>query len=529
MEEEDAVATVGGPMKHHTLKTALVMLLLSAIALGQDVASFEKRITVKKLPNGLTLMICERPESPVFSFFTLVDAGSAQDPLRATGLAHMFEHMAFKGTDKIGTTDYAAEKPALEKVEVAYAAYIAERDKTVGRDEAKLTQLEKAWKNAIAEANKYVVPNQFGKIVEQNGGQDLNAFTDYDETAYHYSLPVNRLELWAYLESERYLHPVLREFYKERNVVIEERRMRTDSSPFGRLLEQFTEEAFAAHPYHRPTIGWISDLNTFSATEAQKFFDTYYVPSNMVVAVAGDVTAAQAMPILEKYFGRLPTRPQPDETTTTEPPQNSERKVVLKDRSQPIYIEGYHRPDYRSKDDAVFDAITDLMSEGRTSRLYRALVRDKQIASFSEGITGYPGVKYPHLFAFLAVPLPGHTPQQMADAIHAEIDKLKKEDITDDELKMIKTRSKANLIRGLADNEGLATQLATYQTRYGDWRELFRSVDRIDQVTKADIRRIANEVFVDTNRTVGEIETSGGGEPASGEPSNHAADQGGAQ
>ena len=526
--EEDAV-TVGGPMKHHTLKTALVLLLLSAVALGQDVASFEKRITVKKLPNGLTLMICERPESPVFSFFTLVDAGSAQDPLRATGLAHMFEHMAFKGTDKIGTTDYAAEKPALEKVEVAYAAYIAERDKTVGRDEAKLTQLEKAWKDAIAAADKYVVPNAFGKLVEQNGGEDMNASTSYDETEYHYSLPVNRLELWAYLESERFLHPVLREFYKERNVVIEERRMRTDSSPFGRLLEQFTEEAFAAHPYHRPTIGWISDLNTFSATEAQKFFDTYYVPSNMVVAVAGDVPAAQAMPILEKYFGRLPTRPQPDETTTTEPPQNSERKVVLKDRSQPIYIEGYHRPDYRSKDDAVFDAITDLMSEGRTSRLYRALVRDKQIASFSEGITGYPGVKYPHLFAFLAVPLPGHTPQQMADAIHAEIDKLKKEDITDDELKMIKTRSKANLIRGLADNEGLATQLATYQTRYGDWRELFRSVDRIDQVTKADIRRIANEVFVDTNRTVGEIETSGGGEPASGEPSNHAADQGGAQ
>src|SRR3984885_10444969 len=526
MEEEDAVATVGGPMKHHTLKTALVMLLLSAIALGQDVASFEKRITVKKLPNGLTLMICERPESPVFSFFTLVDAGSAQDPLRATGLAHMFEHMAFKGTDKIGTTDYAAEKPALEKVEVAYAAYIAERDKTVGRDEAKLTQLEKAWKDAIAEADKYVVPNAFGKLVEQNGGEDMNASTSYDETEYHYSLPVNRLELWAYLESERFLHPVLREFYKERNVVIEERRMRTDSSPFGRLLEQFTEEAFAAHPYHRPTIGWISDLNTFSATEAQKFFDTYYVPSNMVVAVAGDVTAAQAMPILEKYFGRLPTRPQPDETTTTEPPQNSERKVVLKDRSQPIYSEGYHRPDYRSKDDAVFDAITDLMSEGRTSRLYRALVRDKQIASFSEGITGYPGVKYPHLFAFLAVPLPGHTPQQMADAIHAELDKLKKEDITDDELKMIKTRSKANLIRGLADNEGLATQLATYQTRYGDWRELFRSVDRIDQVTKADIRRVANETFYDTNRTVGVIETVPG-TPQSDDQAP--GDQGGAQ
>jgi predicted Zn-dependent peptidase len=250
----------------------------------------------------------------------------------------------------------------------------------------------------------------------------------------------------------------------------------------------------------------------------------------MVVAVAGDVKSSEALPILEKYFARLPEHPHPDEATTQEPPQNSERRVVLKDPSQPIYIEGYHRPDYRSKDDAVFDAISDLMSEGRTSRLYRALVRDKKIASYSEGITGYPGIKYSHLFAFLAVPLPGHKPAEMADAIHAEIERLKKEDISDDELKMIKTRSKANLVRGLADNGGLATQLATYQTRYGDWRELFRSVDRIDAVTKADIRRIANEVFVDTNRTVGVIENArGAGGSSGGEEGNAPADQGGAQ
>ena len=509
-------------MKARALKSIayfLVIFLLSGLAAAQDVASFEKRITVKKLANGLTLLICERPEAPVFSFFTLVDAGSAQDPMGKTGLAHMFEHMAFKGTDKIGTTDYAAEKTALAKVEVAYAAFIAERDKSVGRDEAKLNQLEKDWKDAISAADKYVKSNEFGKIIEQNGGEDLNAFTSYDETAYHYSLPINRLELWAYLESERFLHPVLREFYKERNVVIEERRLRTDSSPTGRLIEQFTAEAFEAHPYHRPTVGWMSDLNSFSATDAQAFFDKYYVPSNMVVGVAGDVNAARDLPILEKYFGRLPTRPQPDEATTTEPPQNSERKVVLKERAQPLYLEGYHRPDYRTKDDAVYDAITDLMSEGRTSRLYRALVRDKKIASFSAGFSGLPGIKYPHLFAFYAVPLPGHTTREMADGIHAEIDRLKKEDISDDELKMIKTRTKANLIRSLADNEGLATNLATNQTRYGDWRELFRSVDRIDQVTKADLRRVANETFVDTNRTVGIIENAGGA----------AGDQGGAQ
>ena len=227
------------------------------------------------------------------------------------------------------------------------------------------------------------------------------------------------------------------------------------------------------------------------------------------------------MPIIEKYFGRIPAHARPDERITTEPPQNSERRVVLHDQSQPLYLEGYHRPDYRDPDDAVYDAIADLMSEGRTSRLYRALVRDQKIASFSAGFTGLPGNKYPHLFAFYAFPLPGHKPDEMAGAIHAEIDKLKKEDISDDELKMIKTRAKANLIRGLGSNEGLAFQLGLNQARYDDWRELFREVDRIDKITKADIRRVANKTFTENNRTVGIIETT---TPASADAS-----QGGAQ
>jgi predicted Zn-dependent peptidase len=494
-------------MKYRAVRSIALLLVLTSLAAAQDVASFEKRTTVKKLANGLTVIICERPEAPVFSFFTHVDAGSVQDPLGKTGLAHMFEHMAFKGTENIGTTDYAAEKVALAKVETTYAAYIAERDKPVGRDEQKLKTLQKAWQDATTEAQKFVKPNEFSQILESNGVEGLNAFTNEDETAYHYSLPENRLELWAYLESERFLQPVMREFYKERNVVIEERRLRTDSSPIGRLLEQFTTAAFQAHPYHRPTIGWMSDLNSFSATDAKDFFDKYYIPSNMVVAVVGDVKAAQALPMIEKYFGRLPTHPTPDERTTTEPPQNSERRVVLEDASQPVYLEGYHRPDFRSADDAVYDAIADLMSNGRTSRLYRALVRDKKIASDSAGFSGLPGNKYPHLFAFYAIPLPGHKPDEMAGAIHTEIDRLKKEDISDEELQMIKTRAKANLIRGLGNNDGLASQLAIYQARYGDWRELFQSVDRIDKVTKADIRRVANQTFTPTNRTVGVIET----------------------
>jgi predicted Zn-dependent peptidase len=496
-------------MKHRALKL-FAIVLLPAILAAQDLASFEKRVTVKKLSNGLTVVICERPEAPVFSFFTHVDAGSAQDPTAKTGLAHMFEHMAFKGTETIGTKDYAAEKIALAKVEQAYAAYIYERDKRIDRDEAKVKQLEAAWQAAVKDANQYVVPNQYPQILENNGAEGLNAFTSYDETAYHYSFPENRLELWAYMESERFIHPVMREFYKERNVVIEERRMRTDSNPIGRLLEQFTTAAFQANQYHRPTIGWMGDLNTFSATDANLFFHEYYIPSNMVVGVVGDVKAAEAIPIIEKYFGRIPSHEKPDERTTTEPPQNSERRVVLHESSQPVYLEGYHRPDYLDKDDAVYDAIADLMSAGRTSRLYRSLVRDKKIASDSAGFTGLPGVKYPHLFAFYAFPMPGHKLDEVADAIHAEIERLKNEDVSDEELKMVKTRAKANLLRGLDNNEGLASSLATYESLYDDWRELFSSVDRIEKVTKEDIRRIAKQTFVSTNRTVGVIENTSG-------------------
>ncbi len=506
-------------MKYRGLQTFIFVLALTPLAAAQDLASFEKRVTVKALPNGLTVIICSRPEAPVFSFYTHVDAGSVQDPMGETGLAHMFEHMAFKGTDKIGTKNYPAEKVALAKVEKIYAAYIDERDKPVGRDDKKVKALKKEWQGAIKDAQQYVVEGAFDEILERNGAQGVNASTNDDETNYFYSLPQNRLELWAYLESERFLHPVMREFYKERDVVIEERRLRTDSNPVGRLVEQFLSAAYQAHPYHRPTVGWMSDLNTFSASDAQKFFDEYYIPSNMVVTVAGDVKASEAMPMIEKYFARIPSHEKPDERTTTEPAQNSERRVVLREAAQPLYLEGYHRPDYRSPDDAVYDAIVDLMSRAALPGCTEPSSATRKSPLPPRVSPDSPVTSIRNCSPFYAFLMPGHKPEEAATAIHAEMDKLKTEDISDDELKMIKTRAKANLIRGLADNEGLAQQLGIYQARYGDWRELFRQVDRIDKVSKADIRRVANQVFVATNRTVGIIETAS---PAS-------ANRGGAQ
>jgi len=505
--------------------TCCVLFALTCAAqnVQQELAKFEKRVTVKVLPNGLTLIICQRPEAPVFSYFTIVDAGSANDPGGESGLAHMFEHLAFKGTKDIGTTDYAAEKVALAKVEADYIAYDREYRKRVGRSPEKLKELHAKFETDEHAANQYVIPNEFTEIAEANGATGLNAETSLDATQYYWSMPSNRLQLWAFMESDRIANPVPRQFYRERNVVMEEKRMRVDSNPIGYLVEQFLATAYVAHPYGRPGVGWESELSQITATEADAFHKKYYAPSNIMIAVVGDVKPSD-LAMLEKYFGAIPAGPKPEPMSTAEPPQNAEKSVILKEPTQPLYLEGYHRPDYRSPDDAVYDAIQDIFSNGRTSRLYRSLVEKQQIAAEAEGFSGFPGTKFPSMFAFFAVPNAGHTPQEMRTAIHKEIEKLKTTDVTDAELEMFKTRARADLLRGLNDNQGIAEQLALYQLRYGDWRELFNQLNRIDAVTKADIRRVANKVFVPSNCTYAMVEYQAPQpNPASAAPSPHPA------
>src|ERR1700677_3145919 len=386
------------PRFSNLLQTLALASLAIAGARAQDLKSFEQRITTKVLPNGLTLIICERPEAPVFSYSTFIDAGDVNDPSGQSGLAHMFEHLAFKGTSEIGTTDYAAEKVALAKVEAANDAYEAEYLKPVGQDPQKLAELKKAFLEAQAEAHKFVIPNQFTDIAERNGAEGLKADTGLDNTLYFWSMPENRLELWAWMESSRLADTVPREFYKERDVVIEERRMRTDSNPEGRMFEQFLATAYVAHNYGRSGIGWPSEVSQINATEAMGLHRKYYVGRNIVVSVVGDVKASEAMPMLEKYFSKVPGGPKPEEMTTVEPKQFAEKTVVIRDPSQPIYMEGYHRPDYRDPDNAVYDAISDIMSNGRVSRLYRSLVRDQQISAVAEATSPYPADKYPSLY-----------------------------------------------------------------------------------------------------------------------------------
>ena len=484
----------------------ILPLAFPSLARSQSLEAFEKRVTEHTLVNGWKFILVERPVAPVFAFMTRVNVGSAQEGAGVTGLAHMFEHMAFKGTPRLGTKDYQKEKPALKALEQAYLAYQEARFNPK-IDIQQVENLRKTFKEKQRAAAKFVKKNEFGDIIEREGGVALNAFTSADVTGYFYALPTNKIELFAYLESERFLHPVFREFYEERDVVMEERRMRTESRPIGRLLEQFTATSFTAHPYHHPVIGYASDIQSYTMTDALEFYKTYYVPTNMVTAVVGDINPKTLIPLLEKYFGRIPSAPKSPRLRTVEPPSTAEKTITLQDPSQPFYLEGYHKAAITHEDQPIFDAIDDILTNGRTSRFYRSLIRDKKIAVAAGAYSAYPGEKYPHLWVPYAVPARGVQNKEVQKALREELNRLKTKDVTDEELAKFRTRAKASLIYSLKNNLGLAMSLTDYYTLFGDWRELFRYIERFDKVSKGDIRRVANKTFKKSNRVVAQIET----------------------
>jgi predicted Zn-dependent peptidase len=490
------------------LTIPIVLLTMTAMVQAQNAfAEIQSHVTDFTLANGMRVLVLERHEAPVASFFTYADVGSAQETKGITGLAHMFEHMAFKGSTNIGTTDYASEQKALDRVDQAVDALLAERSKGSKADPNRIKQLEADFAKAQEEAGKFVVRNEFGEAIERSGGRGLNASTSDDATVYFYNLPSNEAELWFWLESERFLRPVFREFYKERDVVIEERRLSVENQPIGKLIEEFLSVAYKAHPYGEPTIGHLADLQSFTRSDAQAFFQKYYVPGNLTAVVVGDVDPKRIRELAEKYFGRIPSRPQPAPLRTVEPPQVGERRVKLWLQSQPLIVIGYHRPDINHPDSAVYNAIGSLLSEGRSSRLQRALVQEKKIAVDSGGFSGLPGQKYPGLFLFYAITAQGHTNDECETALESEINRLKTALVSPAELAGVKRRARANLLRSLDSNSLLAQQLGTFQGLTGDWRNLFKSLDKIDAVTAEDVKRVANVAFTRDNRTIGSIES----------------------
>ncbi len=481
---------------------AFAALALAAGLQAQDLKQFEKRVTEFDLANGLHFIVLERHEAPVVSFHTYVNAGSVDDPKGKTGIAHMFEHMAFKGTDLIGTTDAAAEKKALAAVEAAYDALDVEKIKGKRADKAAIAKLQGALDAAIEKAGTYVVPNKYPQIIDENGGVGMNAGTGEDSTTYFYNFPANRVELWFYLESSRFLHPVLREFYKERSVVREERRLRTESDPQGKLVEQLAATAMIAHPYHVPPVGWASDIENLRTDDARQFFEKYYAPGNMTISIVGDVDPARMKALAEAYFGRMAKRPVPGPIVSVEPAQEGERRVSIESPTQPVEFIAYHRPNQNDRDDPVFDVAASLLSGGRTSILYKDMVRDKRIALAAQADATFPGGKYPGLFLFVLVPAQGHTLAENEKELDTMLAKFSSEPIDEAALARVKTKTRAGVIQQLDSNQGLAQLLAYYHVNYGNWRVLFTGLEDIDKVTAADVQRVAKQYFAPRNRTV---------------------------
>ncbi|OHB63175.1 MAG: hypothetical protein A2Y76_05915 [Planctomycetes bacterium RBG_13_60_9] len=492
-------------MKRLGAAVVLFAVMVAPMSQAQDLKEFERRLTEFTLNNGLKFLVLERREVPVVSFHTYADVGAVNEVTGITGMAHLFEHMAFKGTRTIGTKDYEAEAAAMAGMDELFDAIKKEKGKGDQADPNILNKLQEQFDQASEEAQKYIVHDEYEEVLTQQGAEGFNAYTSEDATQYIVSLPSNKIELWMMLESDRFAHPVLREFYKEREVVIEERRM-MENQPTGRLYEEFLGIAYLAHPYGTSVIGHMSDVQALTRGEAEAFFRTYYGPSNLTIAIVGDVDPANVKRLAQKYFADIPSGPKPEPVETVEPPQRGERRVTLEDPAQPIILLGYHQPSVNHADSTVLQVVGEIVGRGRTSRLYKSLVKEKKIAVSANA--GPMLNKYPALFLFMAVSARGHTNQECEQALYAEIEKLKTEAVLPEELTKAKTRSRADLIRQLDSNSGLAAQLTFYEVVTGDWRNLFQELDRIDAVTAEDVQRVATTYFTTKNRTVGAIETA---------------------
>lgn len=464
------------------------------------------RVAEHTLKNGLKVLLVERHQAPVASFVIRFKAGSVDEQVGATGIAHMLEHMLFKGTRTIGTRNYRKEKPLLDAIDRLARAMDAERGRGEAADAPKLKMLEAEMAALEEQLDQFVVKDELEEIYERAGSTEFNAYTNTDLTTYVINLPVNKIDLWMLIESQRMKSPVLREFYRERSVVLEERRMRTEDKPFGRLYEQFLASAFTAHPYRNPVIGWRSDIERLTMGQAEEFRRTFYAPNNVVIAIVGDIQTATVLRQIEKYFGRIPRQPLPLPLPTREPRQQGERRVQVFFDANPRLLMGFHKPGPVHPDDYVADVIADLLAQGRTSIFYANLIEGKELAVEAWADNGWPGNRYDNLFVIGASPRHPHTLGELETAIVAELDRLKSEAVTEQELEAIRNHVESEFIWGLGSNDGLAEELSYVAAILGDWRYLVDYSKKIREITSQDIQRVARGYFSPENRTVAWIQ-----------------------
>ncbi len=498
------------------LAAALVLAgMLTAVSLAQgDVALDVKK---KVLDNGMTILVVERHNAPVMSTYIHYKVGSANEWPGMIGAAHLLEHMLFKGTTTLGTRDHAKEAPLLVREDSLRSAIVSEERKRemyafqrsigikdVPDNAATIEKLTGELEDVKLALDALVDKNAYEQLYSRNGASGFNAGTGYDGTTYYVNLPANRLGLYLAVEGDRMTNPVLREFYAERDVVIEERRLKVDNEGGAKLFEQLIGTAFIAHPY-QIFWEWKSEVAHLTRPKLVDFYKRYYAPNRMVLAIVGDVKAEEVFTRANEAFGKVPRQPDPDPVVTEEPPQEGERRVEQKFDAEPYLSVAYHKTAFNDPDEIVYRVLHRLLSDGRTSRLYKSMVIDQQVAT-SVSTYEFPGSQSgdldPNVLVIDVEPKSPHTTLECEKALYAELEKAATIPVGADELQKIKNRIESDFIWSLYSNLGLANQIAEYEARAGDWRYLLSIREQLAKVTAEDIMRVAKKTFTADNRTV---------------------------
>ena len=480
----------------------IIFFSMTSFSFGFDL---EKKVVKFKLKNGITVLMLERHISPTVSLYIRHRIGAVDEVEGESGAAHFLEHMMFKGTKTIGTRNYPAEKKILDAIEKTGNALDLERKKGAKADIQIIEKLTAQLKKLQDQDKKYFIPNEIDRLYTENGGMDLNASTGHDVTTYKVSLPSNKIELWARIESDRLMNPVFREFYTERDVIMEERRQRVESDPEGKLYEQFLLTAFKVHPYRKPVLGWTEDMKYLSPGAVNKIFQKYKAPASIVIAIVGDIEPQKTLRLIEKYFWRIPVSTEQTIIIPSEPQQTQERKVSVNFDANPMMIMGYHKPAAPAYDDYVLDLLETILTKGRTSRLYNLMVTEMGIAESVSASNGTPGTKYPNLFTIFATPRHGHTNEQLEEVILREIEKLKTQPIPEMELIKAKNQIKMTYLQGLDSNSEIASTISYYEVLLGDYKYFANYLNVIDKITETDIQKAVRHYFVRENLTIAEL------------------------
>ena len=483
---------------------------------------FSQSIQKHTLSNGIRVILMKNGITPTLACYLKIGVGSSDEPFDQAGVAHFLEHLLFKGTRELGTNNFDKEEPYLEqisrvgeridrmKTKLLDPLLTDERKKNL---RSKLRKNQRLLKSLQRLVRKFVISEEDSQAYSLAGQVGYNAYTSTDVTNYQILLPKNRLKLWAWLESSRLLQPVFREFYIERKIIQEERKMRYDSKPSSLLYELFVKTAFGMSPYGKPVIGFASNIPNLRLKDTENFFKDRYVTSKMVIALVGDLDFEPTLKIVKRYFERIP-RKEPGEFPAIQYEIPKGRKTAkLVAEHTPYLITGWYKPALFHKDHIVFEIINKLLTGGINSRLVKRLVIKDKLVQAVRSYTGIPGEKLRNSYAIFATPYSHAKYTDTLGAINEEIETLKREGPEKKELERVKIGYYSGLVSSLESNAGLANSLSYYELMLNDYAHFFRSIQRINNVSSTDIQRVLKKYFKEEENVTVSIQKPGASEP----------------